>query len=174
MKRSPFSPFTVAALVLAGGGMLLAMLLMAGSGLLIGVDLLKDTAELEAAYDDALGVTAAFNRNLISNLNRLLGTDMQLADWAHLAFFNASQSRIEMHLVAQRALTVRWPGGERVFGRGERIHTENSYKWTVSDFSQLLREAGFAEPLVWTDAPEPGTGRFAVMWASASTSPRRF
>ena len=140
---------------------------VAGSGLLIGVDLVKDTAELEAAYDDALGVTAAFNRNLISNVNRLVGTDLRLADWAHHALFNHLESRIEMHLVAQRDLTVRWPGGQRAFGHGEHIHTENSYKWTVTGFSQLLHEAGFAEPLAWTDAPSMGAGRFAVLWASA-------
>ena len=136
-------------------------------GLLIGVDLVKDATELEAAYDDALGVTAAFNRNLISNVNRLVGTDLRLADWAHHALFNHTESRIEMHLVAQRDLTVQWPGGQRAFSQGERIHTENSYKWTVSGFSQLLREAGFAEPLVWTDAPTRDAGRFAVMWAGA-------
>ncbi|MDD2846625.1 MAG: L-histidine N(alpha)-methyltransferase [Rhodoferax sp.] len=140
---------------------------VAGSGLLIGVDLVKDTAELEAAYDDALGVTAAFNRNLIYNLNRLVGTDLRLADWAHHALFNGLESRIEMHLVAQRDLSVRWPGGQRTFSQGERIHTENSYKWTVAGFSQLLREAGFADPLVWTDAPMTDAGRFAVMWAGA-------
>jgi len=140
---------------------------VAGSGLLIGVDLVKDAAELEAAYDDALGVTAAFNRNLVYKLNRLLGTDLRLADWAHHALFNHLESRIEMHLVAQRDLTVHWPGGQRAFSQGERIHTENSYKWTVAGFSQLLREAGFAEPLVWTDAPTVDAGRFAVMWASA-------
>ncbi|MCM2295169.1 L-histidine N(alpha)-methyltransferase [Rhodoferax sp.] len=140
---------------------------VAGSGLLIGVDLVKDATELEAAYDDALGVTAAFNRNLISNVNRLVGTDMRLPDWAHHALFNPMASRIEMHLVAQRDLMVQWPGGQRAFSQGERIHTENSYKWTVAGFSQLLREAGFAEPLVWTDAPSADAGRFAVMWAGA-------
>lgn len=140
---------------------------LTGSGLLIGVDLVKEASELEAAYDDALGVTAAFNRNLICNLNRLLGSDMRLTDWAHHALFNRLESRIEMHLVAQRDLTVKWPGGQRAFRQGERIHTENSYKWTVSGFSQLLREAGFAEPLVWTDAPAWEAGRFAVLWARA-------
>jgi L-histidine Nalpha-methyltransferase len=138
-----------------------------GSGLLIGVDLVKDAAELEAAYDDALGVTAAFNRNLIANVNRLVGSDMRLADWAHHALFNAVDSRIEMYLVAQRDLSVQWPRGSRRFSQGERIHTENSYKSTVSGFAQLLQEAGFACPVVWTDAPTPSLGRFAVMWASA-------
>ena len=140
---------------------------VAGSGLLIGVDLVKDAAELEAAYDDALGVTAAFNRNLISSVNRLVGSNMRLPDWAHHALFNAVDSRIEMHLVAQRDLSVQWPGGSRAFSQGERMHTENSYKWTVAGFSQLLQEAGFASPVVWTDAPTPALGRFAVMWAGA-------
>ena len=140
---------------------------IAGSGLLIGVDLVKGVAELEAAYDDALGVTAAFNRNLLSHINRLVGSDMRLADWGHRAIFNTGESRIEMHLVAQRALTVLWPGGQRHFDQGEQIHTENSYKWTIEGFSQLLREAGFAEPLVWTDGTDPAQGRFAVMWARA-------
>ena len=140
---------------------------VAGSGLLIGVDLLKDTAELEAAYDDALGVTAAFNRNLLLHINRLVGSDLRLADWAHRAIFNTAQSRIEMHLVAQRSLTVRWPGGSRSFAQGAYIHTENSYKWTLAGFSQLLSEAGFAEPSVWTDASTVEGGRFAVLWAPA-------
>ncbi|MCF8156771.1 MAG: L-histidine N(alpha)-methyltransferase [Rhodoferax sp.] len=139
----------------------------AGSGLLIGVDLVKDPLELQAAYDDALGVTAAFNRNLISNVNRLVGSDMHLADWAHLALFNPVDSRIEMHLVAQRDLRVNWPEGSRAFVQGERLHTENSYKWTVTGFTHLLRAAGFAEPVVWTDAPVPEQGRFAVLWAGA-------
>ncbi len=140
------------------------------SGLLIGVDLVKDPDELVAAYDDALGVTAAFNRNVISNINRCVGSDMRLADWTHLALFDTQQSCIEMHLVAQRALKVQWPGGSRQFAQGERLHTENSYKWTVSGFTQLLRDAGFAAPTVWTDAPEAADGRFAVLWAPAAAA----
>ncbi len=139
----------------------------AGSGLLIGVDLVKDAVELQAAYDDALGVTAAFNRNLLSNINRLVGSDLRLSDWQHLALYNTVASRIEMHLVAQRDLTVQWPGGSRSFEQGERIHTENSYKWTIEGFSQLLCQAGFAQPVVWTDAITPEQGRFAVLWAAA-------
>jgi len=140
---------------------------VAGSGLLIGVDLVKDEVELQAAYDDALGVTAAFNRNLLSNINRLVGSDLRLTDWQHLALYNTEASRIEMHLVAQRQLTVQWPGGSRSFEEGERIHTESSYKWTVEGFSQLLRQAGFAQPVVWTDVATPEQGRFAVLWATA-------
>ena len=136
---------------------------VAGSGLLIGVDLVKDVAELEAAYDDALGVTAAFNLNLLLHINRTLGTNFNVREWAHVALFNTVDSRIEMHLQARHSLTVRWPGGERAFMGGERIHTENSYKWTLPAFESLLHEAGFVATQAWTDAGQ----RFAVCWASA-------
>ena len=134
-----------------------------GGGLLIGVDLCKPAEILEPAYDDALGVTAAFNRNLLCHLNALCGSDFELADWRHLAFFNSADSRIEMHLEAVRAVTVRWPGGERGFVQGQRIHTENSYKWPPADFADLLVAAGFASPQCWTDE----RGWFAVFWAQA-------
>ena len=125
--------------------------LAAGGALLIGVDLVKDTATLEAAYDDALGVTAAFNLNLLRRLNRLIGSDFDPRQWRHLARFDAAASRIEMHLMARQALTVRWPGGERRFEAGEGIHTENSYKWTLPAFEALLRDAGWRDPEHWTD-----------------------
>ena len=123
----------------------------AGGALLIGVDLVKPTPVLEAAYDDRLGVTAAFNLNLLNRLNRLLGADFDVADWRHVAFYDRKASRIEMHLEARRALRVRWDGAARSFAAGERIHTEDSYKWSAADFGALLREAGFAEPRCWTD-----------------------
>ena len=123
----------------------------AGGALLIGVDGVKPTPLLEAAYDDDLGVTAAFNLNLLKHLNRLLGADFEVRGWRHRALFNTAESRIEMHLEARAATTVRWPGGERRFSAGERIHTENSYKWTPAGFAALLREAGFAEVQHWTD-----------------------
>jgi L-histidine N-alpha-methyltransferase len=129
--------------------------------LLIGVDLVKPKAVVEPAYDDALGVTAAFNLNLLKHLNRLLGADFALADWRHLALFDETQSRIEMHLQARRALTVRWPGGERRFAPGERLHTENSYKWRSEDFAALLERAGYAGVRHWTDE----RGWFAVFLA---------
>jgi L-histidine Nalpha-methyltransferase len=132
-------------------------------GLLIGVDLVKDKPELVAAYDDALGVTAAFNRNMLLHINRLMGSDFNINDWSHVALYNEEQSRIEMHLQAKRDVALRWTGGERSFAKDERIHTENSYKWTVSGFSDLLQKAGFAKPTVWTDAES----KFAVMWARA-------
>jgi dimethylhistidine N-methyltransferase len=120
--------------------------------LLIGVDLVKPVSILEAAYDDALGVTAAFNRNMLRHLNRLAGTDFAIGDWRHVAFFNAGASRIEMHLEAVREVVVHWPDGERRFAAGERMHTENSYKWRVDDFAALLERAGFSRLRYWTDA----------------------
>jgi dimethylhistidine N-methyltransferase len=134
-----------------------------GSGLLIGVDLVKDAAELEAAYDDALGVTAAFDLNLLLHINRLVGSNFAVRDWRHLSRFNAAQSRVEMHLQARQAVTVQWPGGERQFAEGETIHTENACKWTVPNFEALLHSAGFASTRVWTDPVQ----RFAVLWAQA-------
>jgi dimethylhistidine N-methyltransferase len=134
-----------------------------GSGLLIGVDLLKDPAELEAAYDDALGVTAAFDLNLLLHINRLVGCNFAVRDWRHLSRFNAAQSRVEMHLQSRHAVTVQWPGGQRQFAAGETIHTENACKWTVPDFAALLRAAGFAKTQAWTDPAH----RFAVFWAQA-------
>jgi dimethylhistidine N-methyltransferase len=134
-----------------------------GSGLLIGVDLLKDPAELEAAYDDALGVTAAFDLNLLLHINRLVGSNFAVRDWRHLSRFNAPQSRVEMHLQARQSVTVHWPGGQRQFAAGETIHTENACKWTVSDFTDLLSNAGFVQTQAWTDPAE----RFAVFWAQA-------
>jgi dimethylhistidine N-methyltransferase len=120
-------------------------------GLLIGVDLVKDSALLNAAYDDALGVTAAFNLNMLRHLNRLAGTDFDVSQWRHRAFFNEEQRRIEMHLEARSELTVRWEGGSRRFASGERIHTEDSYKYTRQSFVGLLERAGFATSHVWTD-----------------------
>jgi uncharacterized SAM-dependent methyltransferase len=81
-----------------------------GGHLLLGADLVKDAGELVAAYDDALGVTAAFNLNVLNVVNRLAGTDFHSADWRHVALFNAELSRIEMHLEARRAIAVHWPG----------------------------------------------------------------
>ena len=137
---------------------------LAGEGaLLIGVDLVKNERVLVEAYDDALGVTAAFNLNLLRHLNRLTGTDFELRQWRHVALFNLADSRIEMHLESRIAQTVHWPGGERTFAAGERIHTENSYKWTLEAFAALLREAGFREPRRWTDE----RGWFALFLAAA-------
>lgn len=123
----------------------------AGGGLLIGVDLVKDSAVLDAAYDDALGVTAAFNLNLLRHLNTLLGADFDVRQWQHRGFYNAELSRIEMHLEARCEVSVTWPDGSRRFARGERIHTENSYKYTETGFADLLERAGFTVSDRWTD-----------------------
>ena len=122
-----------------------------GGNLLIGVDLVKDTHVLEAAYDDPQGVTAAFNLNLLVHVNRLLGSDFAPREWRHVAHFDAAASRIRMHLEARHALVVRWPGGERAFAAGERIHTENSCKYSVEGFDGLLRTAGYTRTRAWTD-----------------------
>ena len=135
----------------------------AGGGLLIGIDLVKPADVLQPAYDDAIGVTAAFNLNLLRHLNRLLGADFEPREWRHVGLYNATASRIEMHLEATRALTVRWDGGERRFAAGERIHTENSYKYDTERFAALLAEAGFGSSRCWTDE----RGWFAVYWAEA-------
>ena len=131
-------------------------------GLLLGIDLVKDTATLEAAYDDALGVTAAFNKNLLRNVNTLLGSDFDVRQWRHVALFNAAQSRIEMHLEALCDLAVRWPGQSRRFMAGERIHTESSYKYTTESMTALLQKAGFRHIAHWRDPQD----WFAVFWAA--------
>lgn len=126
-------------------------LLQDDGAVLIGVDLVKDVAVLNAAYADAAGVTAAFNLNVLDHLNQRIGSDFDVRQWQHCAFFNAAQSRIEMHLQATVDQTVHWPGDSRRFALGERIHTENSYKYRADDFVNLLRRAGFSRAQVWTD-----------------------
>jgi len=135
----------------------------AAGGVLIGVDLVKSKPVLDAAYDDALGVTAAFNLNVLRHLNALAGTDFDVSDWRHVAFYAAAESRIEMHLEARRALSVRWAGGERNFAPGERILTEYSYKYTLEGLETLLARAGFGDMRAWTDARD----WFAVCLARA-------
>ena len=135
----------------------------ADGALLIGIDLIKEKAILDAAYDDALGITAAFNLNLLHHLNRLLGANFDVRDWLHRAFYSPQQSRIEMHLEARRSLTVHWRGGQRYFAEGERIHTEDSYKYTTQSFTELLGAAGFGAIRKWAD----DRGWFAIMHAQA-------
>ncbi len=132
------------------------------SGLLLGIDLMKDATTLKAAYDDALGVTGAFNKNALLNINDVLQSNFDVRQWAHVGLFNAQESRIEMHLQALGEVTVRWPGHERRFANGERIHTESSYKYTLESITALLKNAGFSQVQNWTD-PERW---FAVLWAS--------
>jgi len=125
-----------------------------GGRLLIGVDLRKSSERLEAAYNDAQGVTAAFNLNLLHRLNRELGANFVLDDFSHRAFFNAERSRIEMHLVSRRDQEVRVAGERFRFRAGETIHTENSCKYGIEDFQALAARAGFVPERVWTDAED--------------------
>jgi dimethylhistidine N-methyltransferase len=126
-----------------------------GSALLIGVDGKKAKAVLDAAYDDALGVTAAFNLNVLRHLNARFGFDFDETGFRHVGFYNESEGRIEMHLESRREQVVHIDGRERVFREGERIHTENSYKYHAAEFEALLREAGFAAIRRW-EAPPGG------------------
>ena len=123
-----------------------------GARLLIGVDLRKDPARLIPAYDDAAGVTAAFNRNILARLNRDAGADFNLAAFSHQAVWNEVQSRVEMHLVSGCAQIVRIADQQIAFRAGETIHTENSYKWTVEGFTRLADSAGWSSRQNWTDA----------------------
>jgi dimethylhistidine N-methyltransferase len=125
-----------------------------GGRALIGVDLVKDPAVLDLAYNDPEGVTAEFNLNLLARLNREMSADFDLAAFSHRAFYNAPASRIEMHLVSARRQIV--AVGDQRFGfePGETIHTENSHKYTHEAFARLARAAGFELVSQWTDARE--------------------
>jgi L-histidine N-alpha-methyltransferase len=122
-----------------------------GGALVLGVDRRKSAAVLDAAYGDAEGVTAAFNRNLLVRLNRELGADFDVARYAHHAFFNAKASRVEMHLVSTVKQVVRVAGREIVFRTGESIWTESSYKYDRRRLEQLVTSAGFRLRRLWTD-----------------------
>lgn len=128
-----------------------ARLVGSGGFLLIGVDLKKDRALLDAAYNDAAGVTAAFNLNLLARLNRELAADFDLAAWRHRAFYLESSGRIEMHLVSEREQSVQVADASFCFTAGETIHTENSYKYSVGEFQGLAHSASFRSLAVWTD-----------------------
>lgn len=121
------------------------------SRFLVGVDLRKDPAVLIPAYDDAQGVTAAFNRNLLVRLNREAQADFDLESFAHLAVWNDEASRIEMHLVSLREQVVRVAGQAIHFRQDETIHTENSYKYAPERFAALVDEAGWHSVEMWTD-----------------------
>ena len=128
-----------------------ARLIGHGGCLLIGVDLKKDPALLNAAYNDRAGVTAAFNLNLLTRINRELDGDFDVSAFRHHAFYNAEQGRIEMHLVATSPQRVQIDGHLFAFRAGETIHTENSYKYSVEEFQALAAKAGFASERVWQD-----------------------
>ena len=124
-----------------------------GDALLVGADLVKPERELLLAYDDPLGVTAAFNRNLLVRINRELGADFDVSDFRHRARWNAQASRVEMHLVAARAHRVRIPGAslEVAFEAGETIWTESSYKYEPEAIVRMLERTGFGLIQQWTD-----------------------
>lgn len=125
-----------------------------GEALLIGVDLQKDKSILEAAYNDAKGVTAAFNKNLLRRMNRELGATFDLSAFDHQAVYNGEHGRIEMYLISRRNQCVRIAGRSVHFERGERICTEYSYKYTLDGFARLASTAGFRVERVWTDAEQ--------------------
>ena len=139
-----------------------------GDGLLLGADLIRPEAELLLAYDDPLGVTAAFNKNLLQRMNAELGADFVLDAWKHRAVFSASQARIEMHLVSRRNQKARIPGAqiEVSFAEGETIWTESSYKYTPESIVEMGQKADFCRQEQWI---EP-TARFATTLFIAGSS----
>lgn len=138
--------------------------LRTGDALLLGTDMVKDPSILLPAYDDAQGVTAAFNRNILRRLNHELGANFNLAAFAHLALWNAERSRIEMHLVSRHAQRVRiaGTGDEFEFAADETIRTENSCKYTLASIHDLLKAAGFSLERTWFDQRH----WFALHWAA--------
>jgi L-histidine Nalpha-methyltransferase len=141
---------------------------LAGGGLLVGVDLVKDPGVLHRAYNDAQGITAAFNRNLLERANRELGTDFDPVSFDHYAFYRLEEQRIEMHLVSRRRQIVHLGGHAFEFAEGESLHTENSYKYTIEGFRELAREAGFEPGPVWCDRQQ----RFSLHWLVSATAPK--
>lgn len=129
-------------------------LLGPNTSMLVGVDLVKDPAILRAAYNDAAGITAAFNLNLLRRINRELGGDFDLDSFAHEGRWNDELGRIEMHLVSRREQSVSIAGTSFAFAPDETIHTENSYKYRIPQFQALAAEAGYRPLAVWTDAAE--------------------
>jgi len=122
--------------------------------LLIGVDLKKDKTILECAYNDSAQVTAAFNLNMLTRMNRELEADFDIDAFEHRAIYNEVQDRIEMHLVSLREQTVEVAGELLSFEDGEYILTECSHKYSLDDFAQLAEPAGFQVAKVWTDADQ--------------------
>jgi len=135
-----------------------------GGSLLIGVDLRKDPAVLNAAYNDAAGVTACFNLNALHHINRLADGDFDAANFRHRAFFNEDENRVEMHLESLRTQTVTLARESLSLARGECIHTENSYKYTVDGFHALAAGSGFEPRRVWQDK----AGWFSVLLLDAA------
>lgn len=132
----------------------LNMTLPKGSGLLVGVDLIKDPVTLEAAYNDAAGVTAEFNLNLLRRIERELDAHLNPERFVHRAVFNSKHRRMEMHLVSTMSQVITVAGETFRFQQGESLHTENSYKYSIKEFQALARRGGFSCRAVWTDRGE--------------------
>lgn len=128
----------------------IAGFMVPGGGLLIGVDLKKDVGILEDAYNDARGITAAFNKNMLVRMNRELNADFEVDQFKHRALYNENKGRIEMHLVSQKDQDVHLNGNTVQLEEGESIHTENSYKYSLQDFEELVSD-WFKVEKVWTD-----------------------
>lgn len=124
---------------------------LAGGGMLVGVDLKKDEGILNAAYNDAAGVTAEFNLNLLARMNRELGADFDLDGFRHHAFYCHDRGRIEIYMQSLRAQEAHLGGRSFRFAEGELVHTENSHKFTIEEFQALAAGAGFRPAGVWTD-----------------------
>lgn len=120
-------------------------------GLLIGVDLKKDPEVLEAAYNDSKGITAAFNKNILTRLNRELNADFNIDDFQHQSVYNKALGRVEMHLISRKEQDVCIDDEVIHFKKGESIHTENSYKYELGMFEDMAASAGFQTEAVWTD-----------------------
>ena len=132
-----------------------------GGGLLLGVDLMKAEHVLQAAYDDPLKVTAAFNLNILRSVNAIIDSNFDVSDFCHKVVVNHTKERVELYLEALRDTTVAWNGKQRIFKKGELIHTENSHKYSIASIQYLLNRAGFQSLKVWTDPRQ----YFAVIYA---------
>jgi dimethylhistidine N-methyltransferase len=135
-----------------------------GGGMLLGADLKKDPNILHAAYNDTLGVTALFNRNILVRMNRELGADFRVERFYHYAFYNARHGRVEMHLVSQGAQRVHVGGEEFALADGESIRTECSYKYNLADLRHMAARAGFEVRNLWTDE----RNYFAILYLTTS------
>lgn len=122
-----------------------------GGGMLIGVDLKKDKDILDAAYNDEAGITAAFNLNLLERINQELDADFEVNNFEHHAYYNQDEGRIEMHLRSQLEQVINIEDQAIKLNKGETIHTENSYKYTIEEFQSMAGKAGFKPMYVWTD-----------------------
>jgi len=132
-----------------------------GGGLLIGIDLMKSDDLLINAYDDPLKITSAFNLNILRSLNNILGSNFAVEKFRHVVKINHEENRVELYLQTLEELIISWPGNKRIFKKGDLIHTENSHKYTINSFQNLLYKSGFSTSTIWTDPNK----YFAVIYA---------